>query len=131
MTLIELIFAVGVLAVALGFMFSSLVSMYGMGQIAEGRTRAAMIMTSVMDDLREMNDMQTLLAYTPEDNVFEDSGAVVVVEAIASDGSPVALPAAGSAATFPNPLELRTTVFWSQVRGRTFSMSGSTLISLR
>ena len=131
MTLVELVFAVGVLSVALGIMFSSLVSMYGMGQIAEGRTRAAMIMTSVMDDLRELPDLPTVLAYTPGDIAFEDAEAVVLVEAIANDGSPVPLPAAGNAATFPNPVEVRTTVFWNQVRGRTFSMSGSTLISLR
>lgn len=130
MTLVELVFAVGVLSVALGIMFSSLVSMYSMGQIAEGRTRAAMVMTSVLDDLRDLELVQ-VLAYNPNPTRFEDSNAVVVLEAIAADGSAVALPAVGSTATFPNPLEVRATVLWTQVRGRTFSMSGSTLIGRR
>jgi len=131
MTLVELVLAVGVLAMALGIMFSSIISMYRMGAIAEGRTRAAMVMTSVMEDLRTMS-FEQVLAHNPNPVSFEDPSVVVQLELFASDGSAVTLPTAPGALTFPNPVEVRATVFWTeQPRERTYSMSGSTLLGRR
>ena len=127
LTLIELIFAVGVLAFALGILFSSLITLHSMNQIAEGRTRAAMIMTSVMEDIRGM-DFVTLMSYDPNPITFEDANAVVVLEAVANDGSTVELPGAAQEANFPNPVEVRGTVIWTQTRGRAFSLTASTMI---
>lgn len=127
LTLLELIFAVGVLSIALGIMFSTLINLFSMGQIAEGRTRAAMIMTSVMETVRGM-DAETLLVWDPNPIEFEDSNAVVMIEAIGNDGGSVELPAANTLSEFPNPMEVRTTVFWTQTRGRVFSLTASTFV---
>lgn len=126
MTLVELVIAVGVLAVALGMMFSSLISLYSMAQIAEGRTRAAMIMTSVVENMRAM-DFETLMAWNPNPIDFEDADAVVVLEAIDMNGDAVELPSQAAAANFPNPMEVRVTVVWTQLRGRVYSFTASTL----
>lgn len=132
MTLVELVLAVGVLAMALGIMFSSIISMYRMGAIAEGRTRAAMVMTSVMEDIKNLQQIEQVLAYNPNPVSFEDPSVVVQLELFASDGSAVTLPTAPGALTFPNPVEVRATVFWTeQPRERTYSMSGSTLLGRR
>lgn len=131
MTLIELTLAVGVLAMALGVMFSSLISMYRMGEIAEGRTRAAMVMASVLEEIQSL-PMEQLLAYNPNPVDGEDNSVVVQLEIFTSSGAAVTLPTAPGTLTFPNPMEARATVFWTeQPRGRTFSMSGSTLLARR
>lgn len=127
MTLLELVFAVGILASALGILFSAIISFYSLNQIAEGRARSAMIMASIMETIRGM-DFATLMAFNPNPIEAENANVFVVLEALNNDGEAVELPAPAQEANFPNPMEVRATILWTQQRGRVFTLTASTLV---
>lgn len=129
-TLVEVILAAGALATALGIMFGSLVSINVMGQVAEGRTRAATVLAGVMEEI-QMLDYNGMLAYVPQPVSSEDLNVTVVVEAFNAAGSAVALPlqtgTGVNAPSFPNPTEVRATILWSMNDGRIYSLTSTTL----
>ena len=131
LTLIELMVASGALAVALGIMFGSLVTLNVMGQVAEGRTRASTLLAGVLEEVRTLS-YQQMLVYTPNPIECEGLEVGVLLEAFDSDGMAISLPvqtdtsASGTLPDLPNPLEVRATVLWSRGDGRTYAVSSST-----
>lgn len=131
LTLIELTFAAGVLAVALSVMMGALLSLTVMGDVAEGRTRAVTALAGVIEEIHRVGP--EMLAQTPEP--VESNGYVmaVMIEAIDTDGIAMELPLAVDAngnpsATLPNPVEIQVTVMWEGVRGRVFSARSTTMM---
>lgn len=126
-TLIELMFAAGVLSVALGILFGALLTLYVMGRVAEGRGHAAMALAGTIEEVRNLSHEQ-LLQYSPEPITFEGLEIGVFFEAVTEDGELLPLPldaSAGEPAALPVPTELRATALWSGIDGRVFSASVS------
>ena len=126
-TLLELMFAAGVMALALSMLFGSLIGINLMGEVAEGRTRAAAAMSSVMEELRTSSFDDILdFAPTPIDHPSATFG--IQVDAVDDGDNLVTLPLGENAtATFPNPTELQVTVVWTTPQGRVYSISSSTM----
>ncbi|NTW99818.1 MAG: hypothetical protein HGB35_07825 [Geobacteraceae bacterium] len=128
-TLIELMFAAGVLAMGLGMLFGSLISMNLMVQVAEGKTKATAYMSSVLEQVRE-TPRSTLFTFSPVAAPQCPGYAMrVVLDAVNTDGSTVRLPLANAAAgsALPSPLVIRATVAYTTPRGQEFSMTSTTL----
>lgn len=129
LTMIELVIAAGILAIALGILFGSLISINVMGQVADGRSQASTILAGVLEDARRM-PFEDLLEYESFPIDVPGMEVAVQLEAVTSNGSrvPLPLPAGSSVspATLPNPLEIQATLFWT-IRGDwVFSLTSST-----
>ncbi|MBI2435002.1 MAG: hypothetical protein HYV26_19275 [Candidatus Hydrogenedentes bacterium] len=128
MTLLELMFAAGVLALALSLLFGSLISINIIGQLSENRTMAASQLASVLEEVRALPIEELMLFAPPEVDgpgvehqvslTYFDGGGTEIdlpldaVESIPSD--------------LPNPLEIRATLIWSDDQGRVYSMDAVT-----
>ena len=111
-TLLELVFAVGVLSLALVITFGSLTGITKMGQVNEGRTRAVALMSSMQEQLRHMQRQQ-VLTFDPDPVEQDGYEFAYQIEAYSTAGAAVTVPSAGaSLANFPNPMEVRVTVVW-------------------
>jgi len=130
MTLIELVFAAGVLAVALSTMVGALITLTVMGDVAEGRTRAMTALASVIERTRGAGP--DVLTQTPAPVEVDGRVMAVSMEIINTDGTtmtvPVALDNEGNMPTLPSPLEVQVTVMWEDVRGRVYSTRASTVL---
>lgn len=130
MTLLELLFASGILALSLSLAFGSLVSVNRVGGVVEDRTIATTHILTVFEQLTPLN-YQTLLLYQPP--TFTGltrrsttgqvvSGTVaetVVVDVYTSDGSTLRLPqTTAPSVALPNPMRIRVTVTWMDKQGR-------------
>lgn len=128
-TLLELMFAGGVLAITLSILFGALIALSGVGEIAEGRTRASATLSSVLEEVRSLS-YDEVLVHTPAPVPSAGMEMAVLLEAFTEEGDPVLLPltvgTGVSASSLPNPLEVRATVLWSWRSGRIFSASSST-----
>jgi type II secretory pathway pseudopilin PulG len=132
-TLLELMFAGGILAVGLAMLFGSLISITSVGKAAEQRQVAAGYLVTVMEQLRGSTYAQ-LLEYVPPTVQDLGSSAGVVVECVDEEGDLVTLPLGSeegeegpSADDLPNPLEVRATVIWVSIDRRATSLSSSTM----
>jgi len=57
------------------------------------------------------------------------TNAILQIEAVTADGTPITLPASGNI-NLPNPLEVRVTLTWQTTdRGYTITKRGSTYVS--
>ena len=127
-TLMELMIASGVVAMSLGVLFGSLISIGISGQVAEGKAQATSYMLSVLEQVR----------YTPRANLFTFTPPAapqapgytmaVALDALKADGSTVRLPLADAAAGagLPYPLGVRATVVYTTPRGHMCSISSIT-----
>lgn len=136
MTLLELMFACGVVAMALSFLFGSLLSLNVVGDLSQSRGLAVNHLSSVMEDLRHLS-LEQLTEYAPP--TLFGVGVLERVEAQlhASDGTVIPLPlpaellasatdpAAMLDATLPNPCRMDVTLTWMDERGHAFSVSAS------
>ena len=127
-TLVELMFACGVVAMSMGVLFGALVSVGVSGQVSEGKTQATAYMASVLEQVR-YTPRETLLAFSPSAPP-QDPGytMAMALEALDANGSPVRLPLADASAgaSLPNPLCVRATVVYTTPRGNLFSISSTT-----
>ena len=128
-TLIELMFAVGVLAVALSLLFGSLMSISLAGKVTQARGVAAVQLASVMEELQGLS-YESLLEYVPP--TLEGAGTTETVEINCFDasGAELALPVSsetleGLSEPLPNPLRVESTVTWYDERGHEYSFSVS------
>lgn len=140
MTLIELMFACGILAMALAMIFGSLISISVIGRITESRTEAVTVLASVLEEIRAL-PYERVLTYTPPPNMEGPGVAHAVSVACVSGGAPVgetgdttgtlptlALPLAPDfGGSLPNPLEVQVTVRWRESSGHVFQASASVL----
>ncbi len=126
-TLLELMFAAGVMALALSMLFGSLIGINMMGEVAEGRSRASTVMSSVLEEVRA-SDFNTILAFAPTPIQHPGVTIAVQLEAVDDDGNLTGLPLGENVnVTFPNPTEIKATVVWTTPRGRAYSISSSTM----
>lgn len=138
MTLIELMFACGILAMALSLIFGSLISISVLGRITESRTEAAAALASVMEEIRGL-PYDRVLKYTPPAIEGPGVGHQITVECLTAsesgeeggeeEGLPtVALPLGSDFdGKLTNPLEVRVTITWQEASGHTFHASASVL----
>lgn len=127
-TLLEIMFAAGVLAIGLGLLFGSLVSINLLGQVAEGKTMATAYMSSVLEQVRSTprSSVVTLVPrLAPQEPGYTMN---VALEAIDASGNTLRLPLASVAAgaALPNPLAIRATVVYTTPRNHMFSITSTT-----
>jgi type II secretory pathway pseudopilin PulG len=143
MSLIELMFAAGVVAMALSIIFGSLVSMSIMGRLNVGRTEATAMVASVLEEINTL-PFSDVVEYVPPDLKGPGKAFELSIEAIipaqsdgeaeeeetgASDGTrvPVPLPDDFDSSTLPDPVEIAVTVTWQDDRGHIYRSLSSTL----
>ena len=130
MTLIELVFAAGVLSVALSTMVGALMTLTVMGDVAEGRTQAMTALASVMERTRAAGP--EILTQTPVPVEVDGKTMAIMLEIIGPNGEtmdvPVSLDADGNMPPLPNPLEVQVTIMWEDKRGRVYSTRSTTIL---
>ncbi len=117
MTLIELMIAAGIAAIAFVLLSGSLMSIATTNATTDDHATAAIHVNSVMEEIRPL-DRVGLLAYAPP--AFRGLGASeqVAVQIQDAAGNWVNLPAPALAPAPPNPARLRVTVAWLDNHGR-------------
>ena len=142
MTLIELMFACGILAMTLSFLFSSLLGISVIGRLSESRTSASTTISSLLEEIQTMS-YDDLLAYEAPDIEGPGVAHTVKVECVlpgdslagteggessSEEISTLELPLPETfSGTLPNPLEIRVTLTWREASGHTFRASASTM----
>lgn len=144
MTLLELMFALGIVAMSLAMIFGSLISVMIMGRVSESKTEAAAVLSSIMEELQAQS-FETLVKYTPPamhgPGVKYDVDIHCVVSPPADDTPlgetvgellpetlvPLPLPLTFTAA-LPNPLEVRAEITWQEDSGHVFKSTASILV---
>jgi type II secretory pathway pseudopilin PulG len=128
MTLIELMIAAGVLAIAFVMLFGSLFSVSELGGSTEDRVLANNYVATVLEDVRQLNP-EVLVNYTPAQAPGLGARQFAGAFAVANDGSLAQLPFSESSAAmnFPNPTEVQVLVAWIDTAGRRHIVRGSTL----
>lgn len=128
MTLIELMFAAGVLAFVLSMIFTSVVTMGMNREIHTQRLQAESTVSEILDQISRTSRDQ-ILNFRPNLENLPGNNAVIRVEAISASGTPITLPNNGNI-NLPNPLEVRVTLTWQTTdRGYTITKRGSTYVS--
>ena len=126
MTLLDLMYAAGVLALALSLLFGSLMSLSVIGQLSESRTQAAAHVASVLEEVRRL-PLEGIVAYTPPEFYGPGVERAVNVGFYNANGELVALPVGEDVpAGLPNPLQVRAEFIWSDDRGRLYSVQAVT-----
>jgi hypothetical protein len=131
LTLLELMFASGILAVAFSVLFGSLVTLTTAGQLTEGRMDASAALATVMEDVATLN-YSSLVKYTPPILAKPGTSRTIKVELLVpktgGGTTPVALPLSSTyTGTVPNPVEVRTTLQWVESRGYVLQAVASTM----
>lgn len=127
-TLLELMFASGIMAIALSMLFGSLVSISVVGRVTASRATAVTHLSSVLEDLRSRGFPDLLTYTTAARNELRDE--TIQVKCVKTDGSLATFPiASGTSLTgFPNPLQVQCTITWLDQQHRTQSITGSELL---
>ncbi len=127
-TLVELMIAAGVLAVAIVLLLGGLISIGETNAITENQTVASAYLESVVEETQALSYDQ-LLAYQPPAMTGLGASSTIQVQCMDSAGNPVMLPVdpASLGGALPNPTEVQITVVWNDVRGRVFTARTSTL----
>lgn len=127
LTLIEVMIAAGILAVAMVMALGSLVSIATTTSLSEDRATAAAVVSSVIEQMRA----------TPSINIrnFEPNevvGGRIGVEAwvVTPNGDEIALPAESDVPTqnFILPIQVRVRASWVDVGGRELAVESSTIV---
>ena len=142
LTLLELMFAAGVMAMALSLLFGSLISVSVIGRINESRTEAVSVLSSVLEEVRTMplQDLQTyappqlhgpgesylveLACYAPK-MTSEDEEQTAPLPTGEFERMTFPLPTEFDMTTLPNPLEVEVTVRWREANERVFQARSS------
>ena len=129
LTLLELMMAAGVMALALAFLFGSLITISVAGGLTENRASAVTHLSSVLEEIRGLS-YDELLAYQPPAFNNLAPTEAITVECYKEDGSALQLPVNPDSLTnpLPNPLQVRCTVAWNDPRGHALQQRASQLI---
>jgi hypothetical protein len=143
MTLLELMFACGVMGLALSFLFGSLVSVSIVGDLSEDQGLAVVHATSVFEEIQGL-DFEQLKSYIPPALTGAGIGELVQVQCYTENGSPIQLPLSTGAegegegegegsgeadVSLPNPVRVEVLVTWYDARGHVYTSSTSQLVS--
>lgn len=124
-TLLELMFAGGIMAMSMSLLFGSLVGLFVTGGLTESQAIAVTHLSSVTEELNTLS-FEQVMAYAPP--AFGNLGSAEVVEVRCQDagGEMLTLPVdAVTAANLPNPLTIQVVVTWQDQRGYTFTKTAS------
>lgn len=133
-TLIEIMLAAGVVALALSMLFGSMISIGVMGDVAESRADASTTLAGILEYTRVL-DFEDMLTFVPPE--IEGIGVknVITLECYDAAGGPISLPLTVDGEggeleipPLPNPLEVRATITWSDERGHVYEAWASTQI---
>lgn len=133
MTLIELMFAAGIVAMALAMLFGSLLSLSLMGQVNKSRMDAIASLNTIMEQVNTLPYEALVTFVPPVDSCGpgvsrQVSIQFVVPGAEGTDPSLVSIPLpAGYANPIPNPVEVRVTLAWQEQNGYVFQIMASTM----
>lgn len=138
MSLVEITFAMAILATTLSLLFGSLISITVISRLNEDKAVANTELASVLEDMRSM-DLSSLLTYAPEAPGHPGVEQTVLLECFDEDGVGVDLPLAmdldeqsgqpvGPLPDLPNPLEVKATLLWTNESGHVFQSSVTTSI---
>lgn len=133
MTLLEVTFASGILAMALSLLFGSLISITLVARINEDRALADTELSSVMEKVGRM-PLETLLVYQPPSPARPGVKRAISLVCFDREGAPVNLPLPqedGETAELPdlpNPLEVQAVLLWSAPNGHVFQSTATTLV---
>lgn len=133
MSLLELTFASGILAMALSLLFGSLISITLVARINEDMAVANIELSNVLETVRTMS-LDELKDF--EAAPLDEPGVKQAVSLVFYDefGEQVPLPLSDDDADkfespeLPNPLELEATLLWSNAKGHMFRSSATTLV---
>lgn len=123
-TLVEVVFASSVLALTLVMLFGSMLSISYLAVIAQDRSNATTMLTSVMEEIRG-KDYAGLLAYVAPVSVGKPV-KTISLQCLQADGTKLALPVkAAPAVALPNPCRVVCTVNWTDSKGRALSLTSA------
>jgi len=130
LSLIEMMFASGIVALTLSMVFGALVSLSDVSQSAERRAIAVTHLATVLETLQSL-PYEDLRRYDPSALEGLAKGETVVAECFDASGAvvPLPLPPGAVQEALPNPLRVRATITWTVGRGRILSMSGWVLLA--
>lgn len=124
-TLLELMFAAGILGMALAFLFGSLVTVSVASRATEDQGVAVTHLTSVLEELRARS-FDDLLTYEPPTFGNLNDTEQITVRCFKSDGSALTLPSTLTLTEpLPNPLQVQVQVTWQASQGRVFSKAAT------
>lgn len=133
MTLLEVMFAAGILALALSLLFGSLISITLVAQLNEDQSIAKTELASVMDKIKGM-PIEKLLIYDPPTPSHPGVKRAVSLVCFDREGAPVNLPLASEDGKvvempdLPNPLEVQAVLLWNTPSGHVFQSTATTLV---
>lgn len=131
MSLIELTFASGVLAMALSMLFGSLLTITLVARLNEDRAVANVTLANVLDEVRGMT-LEELLEYEAPLLSQPGTKAAVALVCFDNEGKTVPLPLVqqgNEQPDLPNPLEVKATLMWSNQKGHVFQSHATVLVA--
>jgi hypothetical protein len=128
LSLLELMFAAGVLVMGFVLVFGAVFSISEANDVTEDRATAIAQLASVMEEIRRASYSE-LLEYDPPAPQGLDEDATFEVKCFDGEGAPMDLPVAADSmpGALPNPCEIQVTVTWHDRRGRTLASTSSAL----
>ena len=125
LTLLELMIAAAIMGMAFVYLFGSIVSIANLGASTHKRAIAQSQISSILENVRLLSYAQ-LKAYTAPAVQGLGAGATARVDCYNAAGTALTLPVP-LITVLPNPVEVRVTVTWRDDRGRTSSLSESSM----
>ncbi len=119
--------ASGVVAMSMGLLFGSLVSIGTSGQVAEGKTQAVAYGMSVLEQVRYTPRAALFIYSPPAPPQVPGFTMAMVLDALDANGNAVRLPLTNAAAGagLPNPLAVRATVVYATPRGQVCALTST------
>jgi Tfp pilus assembly protein PilV len=126
LTLIEVMIAAGVLALAMVMALGSIVNISSTTAQSEDRAAAAAVVSSVIEQMRATPNFN-LRDFDPADVV---GGRIVPQAWVVTNNGEIALPADGNApnAAFNTPVQVRVEVNWMDNAGRLYTIDTTTIL---
>lgn len=127
MTLLEVMFASGVLAMGLSMLFGALISINVVGELSESRAQATAELSGILEELRFMS-RNDVLAYVAPELTQPGTYQAVTLETYDAEGTALSLPLDPGidAEDLPVPLEVKATLIWQDESGHVFSVFATT-----